>query len=344
MRRRDELEATRLSRWGLVGFALLGIFVGGTILGLGELEPRSALAQANSGHFTPGWPDPVRANAIQARTGASNVTVKDSAGNTLGTFRDDGTTGTIIATGDINAGTGHVYSVTSGDAYISPGPQVSASLHLRASSSGGTQQDEWIVADPNTLTAQQASASTIQGASNQDLHLKAQGTTANVVDVATGDGSANAVRLSISSSGLSLPVVGEAINGPAGTLLIQAGGLSQSVSIRPTNGSGVDTTDTLSVQAAGGSWTTSGTTLIDLTAGALNFPAGGKFGGGTAVVGLHHGSITLSAGSGTATVGSAEHCVCTDTTANASVKCAVASTTLTATGTGTDVISFLCVK
>jgi hypothetical protein len=54
------------------------------------------------------------------------------------------------------------------------------------------------------------------------------------------------------------------------------------------------------------------------------------------------GSITLSAGSGTATTFSGAKCVCTDTTANASVKCAVSGTTLTATGTTTDVIAYVC--
>lgn len=54
------------------------------------------------------------------------------------------------------------------------------------------------------------------------------------------------------------------------------------------------------------------------------------------------GTITLSAGSGTATVLSGATCVCTDSTANASVKCAVSGTTLTATGTGTDAIKFIC--
>lgn len=54
------------------------------------------------------------------------------------------------------------------------------------------------------------------------------------------------------------------------------------------------------------------------------------------------GTITLAAGSGTATVFSGARCVCTDTTANASVKCAVSGTTLTATGTATDVIAYLC--
>lgn len=56
----------------------------------------------------------------------------------------------------------------------------------------------------------------------------------------------------------------------------------------------------------------------------------------------NRGSITLAAGTGTATVLSGTKCVCTDSTANASVKCVVAATTLTATGTGTDVITYLC--
>jgi hypothetical protein len=54
------------------------------------------------------------------------------------------------------------------------------------------------------------------------------------------------------------------------------------------------------------------------------------------------GTISLSGGTGTATVLSGHRCVCTDTTANASVKCAVSGTTLTATGTTTDVIAYFC--
>jgi hypothetical protein len=54
------------------------------------------------------------------------------------------------------------------------------------------------------------------------------------------------------------------------------------------------------------------------------------------------GTISLSGGTGTATVLSGHRCVCTDTTANVSVKCAVSGTTLTATGTTTDVIAYFC--
>jgi hypothetical protein len=54
------------------------------------------------------------------------------------------------------------------------------------------------------------------------------------------------------------------------------------------------------------------------------------------------GTITLVAGTGTATVTSGCTPACSDTTAANAVRCTVASTTLTATGTGTDVISYLC--
>lgn len=54
------------------------------------------------------------------------------------------------------------------------------------------------------------------------------------------------------------------------------------------------------------------------------------------------GTITLAAGTGTATVTSGCVPSCVDTTAVAAVRCVVATTTLTATGTGTDVIAYLC--
>jgi hypothetical protein len=57
---------------------------------------------------------------------------------------------------------------------------------------------------------------------------------------------------------------------------------------------------------------------------------------------MRGGTITLSGGTGTATVTGGVQCVCTDQTANASVKCAVSATTLTATGTGADVITYWC--
>lgn len=56
----------------------------------------------------------------------------------------------------------------------------------------------------------------------------------------------------------------------------------------------------------------------------------------------HCGTKTLSAGSGTVTVVSGCHAICTDTTAAAAVKCSVSATTLTITGTSTDVINYFC--
>lgn len=55
-----------------------------------------------------------------------------------------------------------------------------------------------------------------------------------------------------------------------------------------------------------------------------------------------NGTITLSSGTGTATVASGAKCVCTDTTAQNVVQCAVATTTLTASGIASDVIAYHC--
>lgn len=54
------------------------------------------------------------------------------------------------------------------------------------------------------------------------------------------------------------------------------------------------------------------------------------------------GTITLAAGTGTATVSSGCTPTCSDTTAVNAVQCSVSGTTLTANGTGTDVISYHC--
>lgn len=53
-------------------------------------------------------------------------------------------------------------------------------------------------------------------------------------------------------------------------------------------------------------------------------------------------AVTLSAGSGTATVSSGAFCVCSSTTANPA-HCSVSGTTLTVTGTGTDVVNYICI-
>ncbi len=80
---------------------------------------------------------------------------------------------------------------------------------------------------------------------------------------------------------------------------------------------------------------------------AAGFTSGAS---GIAAVGPIHtvstlgvGAITLSGGTGTATVFSGAKCVCSEqTTAANGVKCSVSGTTLTATGTNTDVITYLC--
>jgi hypothetical protein len=55
------------------------------------------------------------------------------------------------------------------------------------------------------------------------------------------------------------------------------------------------------------------------------------------------GSITLSGGTGTATVYSGAKCVCSEVSNGTAGKCSVSSTTLTATyGAGSDVINYLC--
>lgn len=53
-------------------------------------------------------------------------------------------------------------------------------------------------------------------------------------------------------------------------------------------------------------------------------------------------TLTLSGGSGTATVISGAHCICTDLIAAAAVSCPVVGTVATFTGTGSHVVSYLC--
>ena len=54
------------------------------------------------------------------------------------------------------------------------------------------------------------------------------------------------------------------------------------------------------------------------------------------------GTLTLVAGTKTATVESGATCVCSDNTAKNAVSCPVSGTTVTANGTGTDVIAYIC--
>lgn len=86
----------------------------------------------------------------------------------------------------------------------------------------------------------------------------------------------------------------------------------------------------------------SGTELGKLDAEGDLTVAGTMKAGSTAT----RGTITLSTGTGTATVLSGAFCTCVDTTAPGVVQCAVSSTTLTATagaGAGaTDVIAYVC--
>jgi hypothetical protein len=144
---------------------------------------------------------------------------------------------------------------------------------------------------------------------------------------------------------------------------------------------GCGTSDlTLGGMASNGDWHTNGNYYLDgispriiAANGAMYIESNGAFTiwntnasgdifnlfgdpGGTQVLDVHHdgslkgystklvGTITLSGGTGTATVNSGAKCVCTDTSATPLVlQCAVSSTTLTATqASGSHVIAYVC--
>lgn len=65
---------------------------------------------------------------------------------------------------------------------------------------------------------------------------------------------------------------------------------------------------------------------------------------GDLIAQINVGAITLSSGSGTATVKSGAKCFCQETNSVLAAKCAVSGTTLTATVTGgtTDVVNYVC--
>ncbi len=107
------------------------------------------------------------------------------------------------------------------------------------------------------------------------------------------------------------------------------------------NGTG-DLTTAGSIVATSGVGLIQGNLVVGtaVTAGASGISSVGPM---HSVSTLSVGAITLSGGTGTATVFSGAKCVCSEqTTAANGVKCSVSATTLTATGTNTDVITYLC--
>lgn len=88
---------------------------------------------------------------------------------------------------------------------------------------------------------------------------------------------------------------------------------------------------------------TTGTIGFGITGGVVTtFGAAWDFSAAKVSVASNSGTMTLVAGTQTATVTTGARCVCTDQTAANAVRCSVATTTLTAVGTGTDVITYLC--
>lgn len=157
----------------------------------------------------------------------------------------------------------------------------------------------------------------------------------------TADGGSTATTLRVASGGggystdggylFTGPTAVEAIGITAGALICTATGELNSC-WRRTAANRIDTPGNLLVTG-------------DISTGASgdivpgrHVLATGKITSGSS---LTKGTITLAAGTGTATVTSGVKCVCGTETANP-VSCAVVTTTLTCTGTGTELCNYVC--
>lgn len=338
------------------------------VLAVALLSLSSAIAGAwpRIGGYTPGWPDPVLANGWQGRTSPNTMTLGDSSANARFLVADsqnsdislkvnaDGSSKNIIGfwTGD-GLGTNAMRASVDSDGLHA------TNLLLSGTCTGCST-------DPATNNTWAPSA----GTANIDAATTKVGTGAGaaVIGAATGNSSigleylnTNNELLFNSSNQFSITVNASMRANFNSSYtnqwyLAAPTNVGGAVIFRGNTGSatnldwiGEQTGGGVTINAAGSLKTiklqNAGTD--ELVCGSLGCDGGANGLGWTSthLTDVDAGVVTLSAGSGTATLnGSSTRCVCTDNTdtAGASVSCTISAGTLTAHGTGSDTIAYFC--
>ncbi len=165
------------------------------------------------------------------------------------------------------------------------------------------------------------------GVGSLALRATSGGSNRDAVEV-TGDGTGAAIRIFPGSGSLAIAMAGTGTNRiSSATSAASASATVGAFTFKPT----------VALDAAD--------LVLDLqSSAAAHLFTVDQSGGVQASSTLTRGLITLSTGTGTATVLSGAICTCGLNTSagTAAPKCSVAATTLTATGTGSDVISYVC--